>query len=79
MVPVPVRLVRGRRIGFAAVAIGIAASVCWFIAYVPRVYDPAYDFDASWSDVKWVAFGLAYGLAALAGILVFVRKRRLEA
>ena len=46
---------------------GIAASICWFAAYVPRVYDPGYDFDASWSDVKWVAFGCAYLLAAVAG------------
>jgi hypothetical protein len=67
-----------RRIGRAAVAIGIAASICWFAAYVPRAYDPGYDFDASWSDVKWVAFGCAYLLAAVAGVLVLVRKRRLE-
>jgi hypothetical protein len=68
-----------RRIGLASVSIGILASLCWFFAYVPRVYNPAYDFDASWSDVKWVAFGLAYLLAALAGVLVIMRKRRLEA
>ncbi len=52
--------------------------ICWFAAYVPRAYDPGYDFDASWSDVKWVAFGCAYLLAAAAGALVLVRKRRLE-
>jgi hypothetical protein len=67
-----------RRIGLAAVATGILASVCWFFAYVPRVYDPANDFDPSWSDVKWVAFGCAYLLAAVAGALVIMRKVRLE-
>ena len=67
-----------RRIGLAAVVVGIVASLCWFAAYLPRVYNPAYDFDASWSDMKWVAFGLAYLLAALAGGLVLMRKLRLE-
>jgi hypothetical protein len=67
-----------RRIGLAAVAVGIAASLCWFAAYLPRVYNPSFDFDASWSDVKWVLFGAAYLLAALAGALVIMRKLRLE-
>ncbi|HEY8217250.1 MAG TPA: hypothetical protein VIH82_08950, partial [Acidimicrobiia bacterium] len=63
-----------RRIGLAAVVVGILASLCWFGAYLPRVYNPAFDFDASWSDVKWVLFGLAYVLAAVAGGLVVMRK-----
>lgn len=67
-----------RRIGLAAVAVGILASLAWFFAYVPRVYNPHYDFSASWGDVKWVAFGVAYLLAALAGALVLVRKVQLE-
>jgi TRAP-type mannitol/chloroaromatic compound transport system permease small subunit len=67
-----------RRIGLAAVVVGILASLCWFGAYLPRVYNPSFDFDASWSDVKWVLFGCAYLLAALAGALVLMRKLRLE-
>lgn len=67
-----------RRIGLAAVSVGIAASVAWFFAYVPRVYNPHYDFSASWGDVKWVAFGVAYLLAALAGALVLMRKMQIE-
>jgi hypothetical protein len=67
-----------RRIGLSAVVVGIVASLFWFAAYLPRVYNPAFDFDASWSDAKWVLFGLAYLLAALAGGLVFLRKLRLE-
>jgi hypothetical protein len=67
-----------RRIGLAAVTIGIAASLAWFFAYVPRVYNPSYDGFSGWSDVKWVAFGLAYLLAALAGALVLARKIQLE-
>jgi hypothetical protein len=67
-----------RRIGLGAVVVGILASLCWFGAYIPRVYNPAFDFDASWSDVKWVLFGLAYLLAAVAGTLVLMRKLRLE-
>jgi hypothetical protein len=67
-----------RRIGLAAVVVGILASLAWFAAYLPRVYNPAFDFDASWSDVKWVLFGCAYLLAALAGALVLMRKLRLE-
>ena len=67
-----------RRIGLAAVIVGNLASLCWFAAYLPRVYNPSFDFDASWSDVKWVLFGCAYLLAALAGALVLMRKVRLE-
>jgi hypothetical protein len=67
-----------RRIGFWAVVIGIAASLAWFFAYVPRVWNPHYDFSESWGDAKWVAFGLAYLLAALAGALVLARKLQLE-
>jgi hypothetical protein len=67
-----------RRIGFWSVVVGIAASLAWFFAYVPRVYNPHYDFSESWGDAKWVAFGLAYLLAALAGALVLVRKLQLE-
>jgi len=67
-----------RRIGIVAVSVGILASLAWFFAYVPRVYNPHYDFSASWGDVKWVAFGVAYLLAALAGVLVIMRKLQLE-
>ena len=67
-----------RRIGIWAVVIGIAASLAWFFAYVPRVWNPHYDFSESWGDAKWVAFGLAYLLAALAGALVLARKLQLE-
>ena len=67
-----------RRIGLPAVSVGILASLAWFFAYVPRVYNPHYDFSASWGDVKWVAFGVAYLLAALAGVLVLVHKKQLE-
>ena len=67
-----------RRIGFWAVVTGIAASLAWFFAYVPRVWNPHYDFSESWGDAKWVAFGLAYLLAALAGALVLLRKLQLE-
>ena len=67
-----------RRIGLAAVSVGIAASLAWFFAYVPRVYNPNYDFSTSWGDVKWVAFGVAYLLAALAGVLVLLHKQQLE-
>jgi len=67
-----------RRIGLPAVVVGILASLCWFAAYLPRVYNPSFDFSASWSDMKWVAFGCAYLLAALAGGLVLIRKLRLE-
>ena len=67
-----------RRIGMLAVSVGILASLAWFFAYVPRVYNPHYDFSANWGDVKWVAFGVAYLLAALAGVFVLVRKRQLE-
>jgi hypothetical protein len=67
-----------RRIGFWAVVTGIAASLAWFLAYVPRVWNPHYDFSESWGDAKWVAFGLAYLLAALAGALVLMRKLQLE-
>ena len=59
-------------------SIGILASLAWFFAYVPRVYNPHYDFSAAWGDVKWIAFGVAYLLAALAGVLVLMRKRQLE-
>jgi hypothetical protein len=67
-----------RRIGFWAVVVGIAASLAWFFAYVPRVYNPHYDVSESWGDAKWVAFGLAYLLAAFAGALVLARKLQLE-
>jgi hypothetical protein len=67
-----------RRIGLPAVSVGIAASLAWFFAYVPRVYNPHYDFSTSWGDVKWVAFGVAYLLAALAGVLVLLHKKQLE-
>jgi hypothetical protein len=67
-----------RRIGVWAVVIGIAASLAWFFAYVPRVWNPHYDFSNSWSDAKWVAFGVAYLLAALAGALVLARKLKIE-
>ncbi len=67
-----------RRIGLPAVVTGIAASVCWFLAYAPRVYNPSFDGSTSWSDVKWVAFGVAYLLASLAAALVLARKLRLE-
>jgi hypothetical protein len=67
-----------RRIGFSAVAVGIVASLAWFFAYVPRVYNPSFDGSSGWSDVKWVAFGVAYLLAALAGALVLARKLQLE-
>jgi hypothetical protein len=67
-----------RRIGLPAVCVGIAASLAWFFAYVPRVWNPHYDFSSSWGDVKWISFGCAYLLAALAGVLVLVHKRQLE-
>ena len=67
-----------RPIGMLTVSIGILASLAWFFAYVPRVYNPHYDFSANWGDVKWVAFGVAYLLAALAGALVVMRKLQLE-
>jgi hypothetical protein len=67
-----------RRIGLPGVSVAIAASLAWFFAYVPRVYNPHFDASSSWGDVKWVAFGVAYLLAALAGALVLVRKLRLE-
>jgi hypothetical protein len=67
-----------RRIGLPAVSVAIAASLAWFFAYVPRVWNPHYDFSSSWGDVKWVSFGVAYLLAALAGVLVLVHKRKLE-
>jgi hypothetical protein len=66
------------RIGRPAVYAAILGSVCWLLAYVPRVYNPSWDGSASWSDVKWVAFGVAYLFGALAGALVLVHKRRLE-
>jgi len=71
-----------RRIGLPAVSVAIAASLAWFFAYVPRVYNPHFDSGhgdaAHWGDVKWVSFGVAYLLAALAGVLVLVHKRQLE-
>lgn len=67
-----------RRIGLPAVVAGIAGSVCWFLAYLPRVYNPSFDGSASWSDAKWVAFGVAYLLGSLACALVLARKHRLE-
>jgi hypothetical protein len=71
-----------RRIGLPAVSVGILASLCWFFAYVPRVYNPHFDSGvgdaASWGDVKWVAFGVAYLLAALAGVFVLMHKKQLE-
>jgi len=67
-----------RRIGLPAVSVGILASLAWFFAYVPRVYNPHYDFSSSWGDVKWVSFGVAYLLAALAGVFVLVRKLQME-
>jgi len=67
-----------RRIGMLAVSVGILASLAWFFAYVPRVYNPHFDASSSWGDVKWVAFGVAYLLAALAGALVLMRKVQLE-
>lgn len=67
-----------RRIGLPAVVAGIAGSVCWFLAYVPRVYNPSFDGSASWSDAKWVAFGVAYLLGSLTCALVLGRKLRLE-
>ena len=67
-----------RRIGLPAVSIGILASLCWFFAYVPRVYNPHFDFSSGWGDVKWVAFGVAYLLAALAGVFVLMHKKQLE-
>ena len=67
-----------RRIGLPAVSVAIAASLAWFFAYVPRVWNPHYDFSSSWGDVKWISFGAAYLLAALAGVLVLVHKKKLE-
>jgi hypothetical protein len=67
-----------RRIGLPAVSVAIFASLAWFFAYVPRVYNPHFDSSSSWGDVKWVAFGVAYLLAALAGVFVLVRKLQME-
>jgi hypothetical protein len=61
-----------------AEVVGIAASLALFLAYAPRVYILHFDASSSWGDVKWVSFGCAYLLAALAGVLVLVHKRQME-